>query len=77
MEFTMATHAHPTASFGASAGFGGLFQSLLARYQALRSASIEQARIRRELESYTDRQLSDLGLSRLDIPAVAAGHFSR
>ena len=70
-------HAHAMASFGAPTGFGGLFQNVGARYRALRSASIEQARIRRELESYSDRQLSDLGLSRLDIPAVAAGHFAR
>ncbi len=72
----MAIHAHPTASFGAPVGFGGLFQ-IGERYRAHRSASIEQARIRRELESYTDRQLGDLGLSRLDIPAVAAGNFVR
>ena len=70
-------HAHAMASFGTPTGFSGLFQNIGTRYRAFRNASLEQARIRRELESYSDRQLSDLGLSRLDIAAVAAGHFAR
>ncbi len=71
------THAHAMASFGTPTSFGELFRSIGTRYRAFRSLSAEQVRIRRELESYTDRQLSDLGFSRLDIPSVAAGHFVR
>ncbi len=37
----------------------------------------EIARVRVELDSYTDRQLVDLGISRSDIPAVAAGEWRR
>ncbi|WP_419730741.1 DUF1127 domain-containing protein [Lichenicola sp.] len=43
--------------------------------------SIEQhrkrARVRNELYCYSDRELSDLGFSRSDIPAVAAGQYTR
>lgn len=37
----------------------------------------ERARVRQELGCYSDRELSELGLSRSDIPAVAAGHYAR
>ena len=70
-------HAHAMASFGSPVGFGGLFRNASTQFAAFRSRSAERARIRRELESYSDRQLSDLGLSRLDIPAVAAGQYAR
>ncbi len=35
------------------------------------------ARFTRELQTYTDRELSGLGLERSDIPAVARGTFRR
>lgn len=33
--------------------------------------------VRRELESLTDLQLSDIGISRCDIPHIANGQFKR
>ncbi len=48
--------------------------SRLRRWTARRN---EVARVRVELESYTDRQLVDLGISRSDIPAIAAGEWRR
>ncbi len=35
------------------------------------------ARFTRELQAYTNRELSELGLDRSDIPAVARGTFRR
>lgn len=37
----------------------------------------DRARVRHELSCYSDRELSELGLSRSDISAVAAGLYSR
>ncbi len=45
------------------------------RWQRARAQHREVARITRELQSYTDRQLTDLGMSRTDIPDVARGTF--
>jgi uncharacterized protein YjiS (DUF1127 family) len=52
-------------------------QSLSLRVQAAMSASRERRRIARELSTYSDEELSEFGLSRYDIPAVAAGTFRR
>ena len=57
-------HAHSMASFGSPIGVGGLFHNFGALFGRDRSQCIERARIRRELESYTDRELSDLGITR-------------
>ena len=48
---------------------------LVAFVQAERHAAQERRRITRELNTYTTRELAELGLSRLDIPAVAAGNY--
>jgi uncharacterized protein YjiS (DUF1127 family) len=37
----------------------------------------ERRRIARELSTYSDAELGELGFSRHDIPAVAAGNFRR
>ena len=71
------THAHAMASFGTPVGAGSLFRNFGALINARRNQNSERARIRRELESCTDRQLSDLGLSRLDIEDVANGRYGR
>ena len=68
------THA---MSLGASHTSAGLLSGLRAHLASRHQRTSEQARIRRELESYTDRQLNDLGLSRFDIEDVARGRFSR
>lgn len=65
------------ASFGSPIGVGGLLQNLGALFAARRQAVTERARVRRELNGYSDRELSDLGLGRGDIEAVVAGHYSR
>lgn len=48
---------------------------LAIQWQHARRQRKEIARITRELETYTDRELSGLGLSRCDIPDVARGKF--
>jgi len=69
-------HAHALASFGSPVTTNGLFQNLSASVKSHFAKKAEHARIRRELNSYTDRQLNDLGLSRLDIDAVATGRHN-
>jgi uncharacterized protein YjiS (DUF1127 family) len=51
--------------------------SLKARFLAWRARRRERARIARELLSYTDRELFDLGISRADIPAILDGTYRR
>ena len=51
--------------------------SLKARFSAWRARRQERARIARELLSYTDRELFDLGISRADIPAIINGTYRR
>ena len=51
--------------------------SLLVRFQAWRAQRQERARIARELLTYTDRELFDLGISRADIPAIIDGTYRR
>jgi len=52
-------------------------QGLRARYDARLSALRERRRIIRELETYSDDELAELGFGRFDIPAVAAGTYRR
>nr|WP_321986868.1 DUF1127 domain-containing protein [uncultured Lichenicoccus sp.] len=49
----------------------GLVVSLLERVRSFGHQISEQNRIRMELESYSDRQLADLGISRSDIRSIA------
>ena len=53
----------------AAAGFGGFFARVTAMLAAWNNARIT----RRELNALTDRELSDIGLSRFDIDRVARG----
>ncbi len=57
------------------AAFGTVLHHLGMRWQRARAEQREVARITRELQSYTDRQLTDLGMSRADISDVAHGTF--
>jgi uncharacterized protein YjiS (DUF1127 family) len=52
-------------------------RNLATRFQAYRAAARERNRIVRELSTYSDAELAEFGLSRYDIPAVAAGTFRR
>jgi uncharacterized protein YjiS (DUF1127 family) len=47
------------------------------RFAAWREKRAYRARITRELLTYTDRELFDLGIQRADIPAVVNGTFRR
>ncbi len=51
--------------------------SLTSRFNAWRARRAEVARITVELSNYSERQLNDLGISRCDIPTVAAGQWRR
>ncbi len=46
-------------------------------FAAWREKRAYRARITRELLTYTDRELFDLGIQRADIPAVVNGTFRR
>jgi len=63
----------------AAAGLGSAERAptLKARFLAWRERRRERARIARELLSYTDRELFDLGISRADIPAIINGTYRR
>ena len=51
--------------------------SLKARFLAWRERRRQRAQMARELLSYTDRELFDLGISRADIPAILNGTYKR
>ncbi|GAB0113122.1 DUF1127 domain-containing protein [Acidisoma sp. C75] len=72
----MALLAHSqSSSLGHS--LNGRIQALRLRFERFVEARRERARLVRELETYSDEELGELGLSRLDIPAVAAGSYRR
>jgi uncharacterized protein YjiS (DUF1127 family) len=52
-------------------------RSLNLRFQEYRAEAARRSRIMRELSTYSNDELSELGLSRYDIPAVAAGTYRR
>ena len=52
-------------------------QSLRARYVAYKAVVADRRRITRELMTYSDDELAELGFSRLDIPAIATGTYRR
>ena len=73
----MASQVFDTATVSA---WAQLAQNLAVRRQkfaAWRAKRAYRARIARELNSYTDRELFDLGIQRGDIPAVLNGTFRR
>ena len=70
----MSTMTHDqTASFRAY----GNSDSIFARVATWNQRRKTIARVTRELNTYSDRQLADLGLSRGDIPDVARGRITR
>jgi uncharacterized protein YjiS (DUF1127 family) len=60
-----------------SGSLAGRVRNLSLRFQAYRAEARERSRITRELSTYSDDELGELGLSRCDIPAVAAGTYRR
>ena len=57
------------------AALGTVLHQLGMRWQHARAQRQEIGRITRELQSYTARQLTDLGMRRAAIPDVARGTF--
>jgi len=55
--------------------FVAALADLSARYQEAQRARVERARIYAELDTCTDRELADMGISRADIPAIANGTY--
>jgi len=72
----MATIAHSN-SRTTGHGLAERIRSLTVSFLAHRAAARERSRIVRELSSYTDAELGELGFSRYDIRAVAAGTYRR
>lgn len=72
---TASVFSFATAPVRGLAGPGTALHRLGLRWQRARAQRREVARITRELQGYTERQLADLGLSRADIPDVARGLF--
>ncbi len=52
-------------------------QGVSLRIAEYRAAARERRRITRELSTYSDDELGELGFSRFDIPAIAAGTYRR
>jgi uncharacterized protein YjiS (DUF1127 family) len=48
-----------------------------ARFSAWQGRRAYRARIARELYTYSERELFDLGIQRADIPAILNGSFKR
>jgi uncharacterized protein YjiS (DUF1127 family) len=66
-----ATEGYATGSLAAR------WSSVKQRVADWRQARRERAQMRRELLSYTNRELFDLGVSGADIPAIVAGTYRR
>jgi len=61
-------------------GFATLFRGLQLLNRGMaerRAARLEREQVARELSTYTDRELGELGFSRADIPMIAAGTYRR
>ncbi len=71
------SQAYASSTAGSASGLGSAYRSLrLAVAKSIAERRV-RARARRELESYSDRQLRDLGISRSDIGSVVDGSFAR
>ncbi len=72
----MATIARSTHR-AAGRSFADRLRGLNLRFRAYKAETRARSRIIRELSTYTDDELADLGLSRGDIVAVASGTHRR
>jgi uncharacterized protein YjiS (DUF1127 family) len=73
----MASQVFETTNDGILAQIAHAFTERRQRFTAWRAKQAYRARIARELNTYTDRELFDLGIQRADIPAVLNGTFRR
>ncbi len=71
---TTLTHSH-NRSVSRAVAEG--IQGLRARFEARMAVVNERRRIARELSTYSDDELAELGFSRFDIPAIATGAYRR
>ena len=73
----MASHVIDTVNDSPWAQFARAVAARRRQFADWRAKRAYRARIARELHSYTDRELFDLGIQRGDIPAVLNGTFRR
>lgn len=73
----MASHVIDTHGASLFANIAHTWHGLRERQAARRHARAERNRIARELDSYTDRELFDLGITRANVPEIVAGTFRR
>jgi uncharacterized protein YjiS (DUF1127 family) len=73
----MASQVFDTANDSLWAQFTRGVASRRQQFGAWRAKRAYRSRIARELNTYTDRELFDLGIQRADIPAVLNGTFRR
>jgi uncharacterized protein YjiS (DUF1127 family) len=61
-------------------GFSTLFRGIALLRQMIaerRAERAERMQLARELNAYSDRELSELGFSRADLPQIEAGTYAR
>ena len=73
----MATHALNMTHQSVWDQFARAATTLNRRFAAWHAVRVARARVAEELNAYTDRELSDIGISRYDIPAVVNGTYQR
>jgi uncharacterized protein YjiS (DUF1127 family) len=77
MEGLMASQVLDTATDTLWGQFAHAATEHRQRFAAWRAKRAYRAQITRELNTYTDRELFDLGIQRADIPAVVNGTLRR
>jgi len=73
----MASQVFDTTATTAWGQFTGAIAERRARFSDWRAKRAYRARIARELNTYTDRELFDLGIQRADFSAILNGTFRR
>jgi uncharacterized protein YjiS (DUF1127 family) len=73
----MASQVFEPANDSAWGHFVHVVSDRRAQFAAWRAKRAYRARIARELNTYTDRELFDLGIQRADFPAILNGSFRR
>ncbi len=73
----MASQVFEPANDGVWAQFTSALSERRAQFAEWRAKRAYRARIARELNTYTDRELFDLGIQRADFQAILNGTFRR
>jgi uncharacterized protein YjiS (DUF1127 family) len=69
------SQAYASSTAGQANGLTAVFRSTVATMRETMAKRRERARAYAELESYSDRQLHDLGITRGDIRSIVDGTF--